>query len=69
MITRVTNWRCKCGVTVKVVTETDRDRIADLEHLTAVCPRCGDKQTVLAHKILSISAKKNEPAGRDLFTV
>ena len=62
MITRVATWRCKCGVTVRVVTETDRARIADVERLTAACPTCGDKQIVLAHTILSINAEKDQPA-------
>ena len=69
MITSVATWRCKCGETVKVVTETDRARIADVERLTAACPSCGDKPIVLAHKILSVSAEKDQPAGLDLFTV
>src|SRR5262249_53884191 len=60
MITSVAVWRCECGVTIKVVTETDRARIAEIDHLTASCPNCGDEQLVYAHRIISVTSQKNE---------
>ena len=51
----VATWRCKCGVTVKVITETDRARInEDIRH-EAQCPNCGDRQIVYAHRILAVT--------------
>jgi hypothetical protein len=54
MITEVATWRCKCGVTVKVITEADRSRIIQDRH-EAQCPNCGDKQTVYADRILEVT--------------
>ena len=55
MIKGVATWHCKCGVTVKVLTETDRARInEDIRH-EAQCPNCGDKQIVYAHRILQVT--------------
>ena len=52
--------RCKCGAIIKVVTETDRAQIADVVPLTIVCPKCGDKQVVLAHSIVSIRVESTD---------
>ena len=64
MITSVATWRCKCNATVKVITETDRAKIGDVERLIAQCPNCGDEQIVLAHRIISTDVQKNDAAAR-----
>jgi hypothetical protein len=56
MITTVATWRCKCGVQVKVVAETDRDRPAGT--VAATCPNCGIQQVINAQRILSITVKR-----------
>jgi len=55
MIRGVATWRCKCGVTVKVITETDRARINEDVRHEAQCPNCGDRQIVYAHRILAVT--------------
>jgi len=55
MIEGVARWNCKCGITVKVITETDPERInEDIRH-EAQCPNCGDKQIVYAHRIVEVT--------------
>ncbi len=54
MITGVATWRCKCGVTVKVITELDPSRVIEDRH-EAQCPNCGDKQIVYAHRIIEVT--------------
>ena len=49
---RVSLWRCKCGVNVKVATETDRTTINERFKLEVACPNCGDKQLVYAHRVV-----------------
>jgi hypothetical protein len=55
MITGVAAWRCTCGVSVKVVTETDRGTFSDPDRLMAACPNCKDKQVIHAHRIISVT--------------
>jgi len=56
----VATWRCKCGVSVKVITETDRARInEDIRH-EAQCPNCGDSQIVYARRILAVTMYKTK---------
>src|SRR5262249_8153792 len=55
MITGVAAWRCKCGVSVKVVTETDRGMSSDPDRLIAACPNCKDEQVIHAHRIISVT--------------
>jgi hypothetical protein len=52
-MTTVSTWRCKCGISIKVVTEMDRTKPAATQ--IAVCPNCGDGQEVYGDKILSIT--------------
>jgi hypothetical protein len=60
MITTVATWRCKCGAGVKVIAETDRQKIAAT--VVAACPDCGDKQVIYAHRIISVTAEKRDGA-------
>jgi hypothetical protein len=55
MIKGFATWRCKCGVTVKVITETDRTRINEDVRHEAQCPNCGDTQIVYAHRVLEVT--------------
>ena len=57
MITSVATWRCKCGVTIKVVTETDRARSEEHARVAVSCPKCGDEQSLYAHRIVSITTE------------
>ena len=45
----VSTWRCKCGVSIKAVGETDRTKPV-LPH-TASCPKCGFQQPVYVDRI------------------
>jgi len=58
----VATWRCKCGVTVKVITETDRARINEDVRHEAQCPNCGDRQIVYAHRVLEVTMYNDENA-------
>jgi hypothetical protein len=58
MISGVARWRCKCGVSVKAVTETDKVRINENVRIDAVCPKCGDRQPIYAHHIIEITTEK-----------
>jgi hypothetical protein len=57
MITSVAMWRCKCGMSVKAVTETERARIKEVERIDANCPRCGDAQPLYAHRIVTVTCE------------
>jgi hypothetical protein len=56
MITNVARWRCKCGVSVKVVGQTPKNKPAATQ--TAACPNCGDRQILYGETIISISVEK-----------
>jgi hypothetical protein len=58
MISSVSRWRCKCGVSIKAITETDKARIDDNVRLEVACPKCGDKQLVYAHRIIEVTAER-----------
>ncbi len=60
MIKGVSTWRCKCGVSVKVVTETDKAQINEGIRVEAACPKCGDKQTIYAHRIIAVTTYKDD---------
>lgn len=62
MITSVARWRCRCGASVKVTTETDKARINENVRREAACPKCGDKQQVYAHRIIEVTAETPEAA-------
>ena len=64
MITGVARWRCKCGVSIKVVTETDKTRINENVSIEAACPKCKDRQVIYAHRIIEISTEKPDSAER-----
>jgi hypothetical protein len=53
MITSVASWRCRCGVSVKIVTEVELTRMTEANRLEASCPNCGDKQTIYGHRIIA----------------
>jgi len=62
MISGVARWRCKCGVSIKVVTETDRARINEGVRVEVGCPACGDKQLIYAHRVIEVSTEKPDAA-------
>jgi hypothetical protein len=62
MISSVACWRCKCGASVKAVTEIDKTRIKDNVRLEVACPKCGDKQLVYAHRIIEVTAETPDAA-------
>ena len=57
MIGSVARWRCRCGASIKAITETDKARINDNIRLEVACPKCGDKQLVNAHHIIEVTAE------------
>jgi len=61
MITSVSMWRCKCGVRVKVISETDRKAPAPTP-IAIECPGCGDTQGIPAHRIIYVTSEREETA-------
>jgi ribosomal protein S27E len=47
-------------MSVKAVTETDRVKVKEVERIDAVCPQCGDPQTLYAHRIVAVSCEVPE---------
>jgi hypothetical protein len=62
MISGVARWRCKCGVSIKVVTETDGDRIDDGVRVEVTCPKCGHRQVIDAHRVRTITTEESNTA-------
>jgi ribosomal protein S27E len=52
----VSTWRCKCGASIKVVSELDRDQPSETRQVA--CPKCGDEQKVYAHTIISVTTQQ-----------
>jgi hypothetical protein len=50
-------YRCKCGVGLEVLTETDKTRIDEDIHLEVACPKCQEKQVINAHRITKIEVE------------
>jgi hypothetical protein len=57
MILGVYHYRCKCGVRLKVLTETDNSRIDERIPLEVPCPKCEEKQVINAHRITKIEVE------------
>lgn len=55
MISGISNYHCKCGVRVQVLTETDKARICEDILMEVACPKCSEKQAIYAHRIIKIS--------------
>jgi hypothetical protein len=62
MISSIACWRCKCGVSIKAITETDKAGINDNVRVEVACPECGDKQLIYAHRIIEVSAETPDAA-------
>jgi hypothetical protein len=60
IITSVAAWHCKCGVSVKIVTEMDATRMTEANRLEAFCPNCGDKQIICAHRITTATIETRD---------
>jgi hypothetical protein len=58
VINSVARWRCKCGASIKVLTETDRAQTEEDARREVNCPECGDAQIVLAHRIIEVTIEK-----------
>jgi len=58
MIMSVSTWRCKCGIRIKVVGESDPAKAG--ETITAACPECGDEQVINAVKLVSITTDNDK---------
>jgi hypothetical protein len=59
MIITVTIWRCKCGASVKVLTEADRDEPGAV---IAACPKCSDQQLIRAQRLISVTLEREGTA-------
>jgi hypothetical protein len=57
MITSISTWRCKCGVRVKVVSQTPKAEPTAAGKAT--CPNCGDSQVIYGKTILSITTEND----------
>jgi hypothetical protein len=57
----VSGWRCKCGVSITVVSDTATEELSD--PVSIACPKCGDVQTMDAATIISITAERAGHAG------
>ena len=55
-IKSVSQWRCRCGANIRVVTEGDAAKQGETTRVQ--CPRCGDSQVVYGVKVISV---KDEP--------
>jgi hypothetical protein len=51
--TAVAIWRCRCGVSIKVVTQLDTSGPASTQ--IAICPGCAEPHPVLADRIVSVA--------------
>jgi len=58
MLNVVFSWRCKCGIRIKVIGETQK-RNPTATSLVK-CPRCNDEQTVTASNIISVVQDTDE---------
>jgi hypothetical protein len=58
MVAKVALWRCKCGTRVKVVAVVNSDQLPAVQ--MASCPKCGDRQTIQANKIKSVTEDKSD---------
>jgi len=56
MATSVSSWTCKCGNAVEVISEVDRAHPSETKEVA--CPKCGNKQIVYAHIIISVTAQR-----------
>jgi hypothetical protein len=59
MITSTSTWRCKCGVRVKVVSQTPNAEPTSTQF--AARPQCGDKQMIYGKTILSATTEDGRP--------
>jgi DNA-directed RNA polymerase subunit M/transcription elongation factor TFIIS len=55
MIKGTSRYLCECGVSLQVLTETDKARIAEEIRLYVSCPKCKEKQVIYAHHITKIA--------------
>jgi hypothetical protein len=65
MITSVSTWRCKCGIRIKVIGESDPANAG--QTVKAACPKCGDEQVINAMKLVSITTDNEQPEISDRF--
>ena len=57
MISGISRYRCKCGVSIQVVSETDKARIDQGIRLEVECPECKENQVIYAHRITKIAVE------------
>jgi hypothetical protein len=58
MVRAVFTWRCKCGVRVKVIGETNQKN--PMTTSAVKCPACGEEQIIVASKVFSVSEERDE---------
>jgi hypothetical protein len=64
MINTVATWRCKCGVRIKVMGETELE--TPQASCLAECPNCGDRQTVLSCRIISTTVEPEQATNQSV---
>jgi len=52
MIRAVFSWRCRCGVRVKVIGETEQQN--SMAESVVKCPRCSNEQIIGTSKVISV---------------
>jgi hypothetical protein len=55
-------WRCKCGLRVKAIGETPKNKPGAT--VTAQCPNCGDGQLIYANGSFRLRMKRTNPHRR-----
>jgi hypothetical protein len=58
--TSVSQWRCRCGASIKVVAEDGAKRG---ETTRVECPRCGDSQIVYGVRVISVEDDARDANG------
>jgi hypothetical protein len=52
----VAMWKCKCGSSLKVLAQSDREKPSITS--TVSCPQCGEQEVIYAEKIVSVAITK-----------
>jgi hypothetical protein len=54
----VFSWRCKCGLSIRVIGETER--ASPTVKSTVRCPSCNDEQIIAASNVISVTRDQDE---------
>ena len=54
----VSSWRCRCGVSLKVVAEGNANPQTATDTAVVTCPRCQHEERIFANRIISVTEEK-----------